>query len=258
MPPKVSGRSAPAILSRTADRHLTLYSTAAIAAGVSMLALAQPAWGEVVVTRKTIPIPANAYPIVGLDLNHDGINDFSANLNYSAYPLSDWDLFVVPSPDGGGGAVVASHHKYAAALVPGAKIGPSAHFGATSRIEAVHSINDTYSHRYGRTLKGNWGGDPRNRYLGVKFLISGQTHYGWIRLTVITEPRGMSATITGYAYETIANKPIKAGQTSEAEAESVQQPATFDDLEQGPSLGMLARGAEVVGVWRKREREEVA
>ena len=68
----------------------------------------------------------------------------------------------------------------------------------------------------------------------------------------------MSATITGYAYETIANKPIKAGQTSEAVAEAVRTSFPFNDLAHGPSLGMLARGAEVVGVWRKREKEEVA
>ena len=258
MPPKASRLPAPAILSKTADRHLTVYSTAAIAAGVSILALTQSARGEVVITRKTIPIPANAYPYVGIDLNHDGINDFSAYLNYSAYPLSEWNLFISPKPSAGGGGLVESRHNYPAAHVQGVKIGPSAHFGSSGRVEHVHSIDNTYSHHYGRTLQGNWGGNPRNRYLGVKFLINGQTHYGWIRLTVITEPRGLSATITEYAYETVANKTLKAGQTSEAAQHDAENADMLTGPAEGPSLGMLARGAEMMGVWRRKEEEDVA
>ena len=39
------------------NRQVSLYSLAAAAAGVSMLALAQPAAAEVVITKRTIPIP---------------------------------------------------------------------------------------------------------------------------------------------------------------------------------------------------------
>jgi hypothetical protein len=80
---KASAHLAPIARSKTFDRNLLVYSTAALVAGVGVLALAQPALGEVVVTKKTIPIPYNTFPIVGIDFNHDGINDFSANLNFS-------------------------------------------------------------------------------------------------------------------------------------------------------------------------------
>jgi len=236
-----------ATLAEGVDRYVTPYSLAAVAAGVSLLALAQPARGEVVITRKTILIVPNTYPPVGIDFNHDGINDFSANLNYSAYPLSDWDLFVAPAQGWGAGAIVTSN-KYPAALAAGAKIGPSAHFGSSSRVEAVHSINNTYSHHYGRILQGNWGNNPRSRYLGVRFLINGKTHYGWIRMSVITQPRGMSATITEYAYESVPNKRILAGATTSTTKDKVQA--------QRPnvaSLGLLALGAEGLAVWRRDE-----
>jgi len=62
---------------------------------------------------------------------------------------------------------------------------------------------------------GQWL-DTRNRYLGLQFVIKGQVHYGWARLTVIFPPqpsRGILATLTGYAYETIPNKPIITGKT---------------------------------------------
>ena len=61
-------------LSGTAEHGLRLYSLAAAAASVSVLALAQPAEGEIIIKNKTIPIPANS--AVFLDLNGDGISDF--------------------------------------------------------------------------------------------------------------------------------------------------------------------------------------
>jgi len=45
--------------------------------------------------------------------------------------------------------------------------------------------------------RGPWAG-IYNRFLGVKFQISGQTHYGWVNVDM------RSRTITGYAYETNA------------------------------------------------------
>ncbi len=248
MPKDLASHSA--TLAENLDRCVKPYSLAAVAAGVSLLALAQPARGEVVITRKTIAIEQDVYPPFQIDLNHDGIADFSVHLNFSAYPLSDWDLFVVPAQGWSVGAIVTSN-KYPAALAAGAKIGPSAQFGSSSRVEHVHSIDDTYSHRYARILKGNWGNNPRSRYLGVRFLINGKTHYGWIRMAVITQPRGMSATITEYAYETVANKKISAGATQgtahQAQVEiQAQKPAIA-------SLGMLALGADGLAIWRREE-----
>jgi hypothetical protein len=66
--------------SNNLNRQLGLYSLAAAAAGVSMLALAQPAAGEVVITRKTIPIGSLVY----LDMNHDGVADFTFYNSYSS------------------------------------------------------------------------------------------------------------------------------------------------------------------------------
>ena len=245
MPRKASVRLSPTGLSKTIDRNLRVYSTAALAAGVGVLALAQPAHGEVVVTKKTIPIPYNAFPFLGIDLNNDGVNDFLANIDFSAYPLSDFDLSVFPAQDGGG--VVGSHQGYASALVRGARIGPAAHFDAQQRIEFFHRIDNTYSHHYGSTLRGNWGGNPRNRYLGVKFQIKGKTHYGWIRMTVITP--SLVATITGYAYETVPNKAITAGSGVAAAIETTDMDRAQKPT--APSLGTLALGADGLAIWRR-------
>jgi len=91
-------------------------------------------------------------------------------------------------------------------------------------------------------FKGNWR-DASNRYLGLKFILGGETHYGWARLTVhaTLDPAHITATLTGYAYETIANKPIVAGQTKGPEEISLE-PA---------SLAHLAHGAPAISAWRK-------
>ena len=253
MPRKALARLTSTDLSNILDRHLKVYSAAALAAGVSMLALAKPAQSEVVVTKRTIPIPVNPQNGSGpaaIDFNHDGIRDFSAAIYYSAYPQSDHSLDIF-APNGGS-AMVASPNGYALALARGAKIGPSAHFNSRNRpIEFVNGRDSSTSATYTRTLRGNWGGDLRNRFLGVKFLINGQTHYGWIRLTVITDPRGLSATITGYAYETVPNKKITAGAGASPASETKVSNQT--QKPDAVSLGMLALGADGLPRWRREE-----
>ncbi|MCH8902928.1 MAG: T9SS type A sorting domain-containing protein [Bacteroidetes bacterium] len=57
---------------------------------------------------------------------------------------------------------------------------------------------------------GNWPG-ATDKYLGLKFDIGGQTHYGWARLTI--SATAISFTIKDYAYEDIADTVILAGDT---------------------------------------------
>ena len=225
------------------NRQLGLYSLAAAVAGVSVLALAQPAESEVVVTKKNVPIVNLGIRSIPISLTNNGINDFSFSLySFSGYShresLRMWPLE--------GGAVVAqasSRHILSSALplVRGAKIGPSAQFSNVNFANIEES-------QEGRQFSGLWGVTSKNRFLGVKFLISGETHYGWIRLTVNTDKNGfLAATITGYAYETIANKKIQAGvsgNTASSETPTANQAPA-------PSLGMLALGADALPVWRR-------
>ena len=48
-----------------------------------------------------------------------------------------------------------------------------------------------------------------SRYPGLKFNVTGELQYGWARLSVVIDVRDhITATLPGYAYETIPNKPI--------------------------------------------------
>jgi hypothetical protein len=69
-----------------------------------------------------------------------------------------------------------------------------------------------------------------------------------LTVTVDTKSKkpSLEATITGYAYESVANKPIKAGAAAMATVD-----ARVSDVTNRPSLGMLAAGAEGMTLWRR-------
>jgi len=249
----------------TLDRRMKSYSLAAAAAGVSMLALSQPADAKVVITNTNIPIPlcTVGFPCsVSIDLNGDGINDVKFSLISSYNQTWDSRLLAVAGQNGGsiiGTAGVGKHSPYASCLLRGAEIGASDHF-----LRGKETIEDSFIQFYSstinqrppkKTLHGKWGGDHPNRFLGVKFKIDGKTHYGWMRITVKpnasnTQWPAMSATITEYGYETVANKSLKAGLSSGADAVD-NQALTPAGRPAHTSLGILALGAEGLE-WRQQ------
>lgn len=62
---------------------------------------------------------------------------------------------------------------------------------------------------YGSYSIGNWLG-VNDKYLGVRFRIGANTHYGWVRLSVT--PGADTVTIKDYAYQTLPGVGITAGQ----------------------------------------------
>lgn len=221
------------------DHRLSLYALAAAAAGVSVLALTQPAQAKIIATKKTITIDFGTNSI---DLNKDGIPDFE--FSFSTFRDSKYHAkLVLKNLTGGkviGGKLTAGFGgPYASALVRGTKIGPSAHFSSANGEITIERENHANS---AGTYYGNWYFAP-NHFIGVKFLIKGETHYGWIR--VGEGYTGIPSQITEYAYETIANKPLAAGATKDS-ADSEAEPGKV-----APSLGMLALGAGGIVFWRR-------
>jgi hypothetical protein len=228
---------------------IATYATAASAVGVAFLATAPPAEAKVVYTNTRVTIGSFYH----LDLNHDGIGDFNINI-CSCEPESN-PLIISSKRNVGNMAIEQPGFSYsAAALVSGAPIGPKQAFKGVYGGGAMFMAGAGYSTSGKPVSNGPWIG-VTGRYLGLKFMINGEVHYGWARLTV--GKRLSHIVLTGYAYETIANRPIKAGQTSETpkdEARNVAPPLPA----LGPTLGMLARGADVMEIWRKKEEEQVA
>jgi hypothetical protein len=222
-----------ATLPEAIQRQLNMYALAASAAGVGILALALPAEAEIVYT------PTHQRVTHGgsfkIDLNHDGITDFTLINTFSTTTSTFRSNLSVRPAAGNGAEGWTGFRPYASALKLGGGIGPAHYFPG----KQMASVNVGPAAVY---YVGSWV-NVKNRYLGLRFKIKGQTHYGWARLSVQVQNHTVVGTLTGYAYETVAGKPLKAGQTKEEDAATIQ-PA---------SLGHLARGASALSAWRGKE-----
>jgi hypothetical protein len=248
-------RSNAANPAESTNHLLNAYSLAAVTAGVGMLALAQPAEGSVVITKTNIQI--NFGSQVSIDLNNDGVNDFTLAAEGANYDHSFYGTFAAIPLNGG--KVVGGNRgalgPYASALAKGANIGPSAHFSTSVARQqiTVERFNGLASASTIITYYGKWTPGSGNHYLGVKFLIKGAAHYGWIRLS-LSKNSEQSGTVTEYAYETVAGKKIGAGNTTDSSVAAAQTPAQqrVSSLK-GPSLGMMALGADGLALWHREE-----
>jgi hypothetical protein len=243
-------------LSESLERKLRHYTLAASAAGAGLLASASSAEGKVVYTPANVPIPY--YVPVQIDLNHDGINDFAVSAR--AVNIGGYRTYIKVAPansenrvwgviqDGGLHFGSVSYPFLAAGALPrGVEVGPKGRFAKVGPDLLVEKYRSNATSRtplsvsYG--LWANYGEGLANHFLGFKFTIDGETHYGWARLNVVFKDTIPYATLTGYAYETVANKPIlTAGVATDVNADSAEaQPAT---------LGHLAQGASAIPAWR--------
>jgi len=217
-------------LSASIHQQLNLYGLAATAAGVSTLALAQPAQAKIVYTPANTPIPCVSK--VNLDLNHDGNPDF-VFFNQSGGVYHQCWLDVLPTTQGN---QILGTENFAAALKAGARIGASSRFSASHDLMAAVTA---YTQNAGQWVNVN------KRYLGLEFKIHGKTHFGWARLNVAENGVKIIGKLTGYAYETVPNKSIVAGKTdgSPGRIKCAGQITSASQSAQLKSLGQLAQGA---------------
>lgn len=227
--------------SREVEQRLLGYALAATAAGVA-LAAATPASAQIVYTPTDVTITRG---MLSIDMNADGINDFLLVDDFYTAPQSRFPLLggrrllLGGSPSGS----VIPFNKQAAVLNSGSLIGSSRSFQNVHdpRI-GMAAAKWRYQGSTGTCciyVSGNWE-NVKNQYLGLKFQISGQTHYGWAKLSVkafedqFLHTR-VNARLTGYAYEATPGKTIAAGDTGGSAA---RQPSPSSG-----TLGNLARGA---------------
>jgi hypothetical protein len=244
-------RTEPHIFSNRIDHQLTVYALAATAAGVSLLALAEPSEAKIIYTKSHKVIKTNnIYP---LDVNHDRSIDFL--IQEAGFPFSGTSFgFNGLYAKGAFGNGVRGSKNLASALNQGVPIGPHQQFiNSTSSGYGVVMFQARCGGEGSCTTSGKWA-NVNNRYLGLKFRIHGKTHYGWARLNVtVTQQRQITATLTGYAYETIPNQGIHAGQTHDTDDLSANSEANSSGLSspgmvpvspalRPVSLGGLARG----------------
>ena len=213
----------PSQLPESLHQRLNAYALAACAAGVGVLALTRPAEARIIYTPSHVSISQNS--TIPLDMNHDGINDFSFSNFYAGWTNSGVGAMLLKGAQGNG--FWASTNS-AAALPAGVSIGLKGSFRGYGAMANMFQTFGSFQ---------SWGPwvNVKGRYLGLKFVIKAKIHFGWARLNVTNGHGGFSGTLTGYAYETIPNKPIIAGQ------EHGKDEATLGRLAQGAS-GVLNGG----------------
>jgi hypothetical protein len=256
-----SGNRKTATLGAALDNKLLAYVAAASAAGVGLLALSQPAEAKIIYTHANMNILP--HDRILLDLNHDGIADFTFKdfRNTNSFGSGSGRLSVLPAQKTNGiGGHNVSGQAYASALLPGVRIGPKRNFFSRTGMMAYSEdgMGPGKQHHTSGVCTGPWA-NVSNRYLGLKFVIRGETHFGWARLTVSCPyaSSAVTATLTGYAYETVPNRPIVTGKktgleqapriakrTRSGAGSAAFQPAT---------LGRLAQGADGLEAWRREQ-----
>lgn len=232
------------------EKSLSAYTVVAATAGVSLLALTTASQAKIVYTATNTPIPFNGGPVL-VDLNHDGIADFF--LSNGGVTFTNGSIRALRAgPKSQGNAIwgrgslqwrdrrlsparASYTSAFGYALRPGFTVGPSKSYFQKGRgwLMALREIA-TYK---GATF-GQWG-CTQPRYLGMKFMISGRAHFGWARVKF----ESTGPFLTGYAYETVASKPIVTGRTKGPDVIASEE----------ASLGCLAQGASGISAWREKK-----
>jgi hypothetical protein len=228
------------------ERSLATYAVAATAAGVGLLALSPCANAKIIYTPANQSIGCGAS--IPVDLNQDGVVDFSAKLLcWSGGDFVREYLHAGAQVQGnlirGKGTASLSLFGYldafASALRPGFTVGPD----KLRFLKGNGLLAEVAGGTSGTATAGQWM-FTLHRYLGLSFLIEGQIHYGWARFKVGQNLKNpIEAVLTGYAYETIPNKPIITGKTKGPDVITLE-PAI---------LGRLAQGASGMSVWRGKK-----
>ncbi len=241
-------------LSGSLQKNLQAYTLAAGAAGLGLAVLAVPAEAEVVFTPVEVRIPPDGS--YAIDLNGDGVIDFtiqSIRCRQCYPPFSTYTNKLLLRPTTG------------AAFAGNGVIGEPGRFGAGRKIgEERLFFSDTGQMAYfigrgGNYRYGSWAYDLGEQYLGLRFTIDGQTHYGWARMRVRHDYHQpvIFATLSGVAYETVPGKAIVTGRISGPAQPDGQSGIQKEELNrpalENQTLGALAVGAPALPLWRRKE-----
>jgi len=225
----------PSQLSESLHQRLNSYALAASAAGVSVLALAQPAEGRIVYTKANVVIGYGGVGSYTLDVNHDGVPDFYIGVFSNSCTTECLAALTVTGKIERAIKGKRRNGFSAYALRSGARIGGTQGFDGYFYAGMAGWDNSLSQSFFGYWANGGKG--VKNRYLGLRFAVKTHTHYAWARLNVRFDKEGgtyrPTARLTGYAYETIPNKSIIAGKTHGKDVITVH----------AGSLSHLAQGA---------------
>jgi hypothetical protein len=214
-------------LSDSTLRQLNMYALAAGTAGVGVLALSQPPHAEIRYTKVHQVIePNTSYHLV---LNDNNVTDCTiVNTTFST-DSGRWQKVAAFPSNAGVVGFTSDLANFASALKAGSPVGEKNHID--------YAVAQMAAFGTGNHFRGGPWYNAGAQFLGLKFRINDQFHFGWARLKVTGKYPTAIVTVTGYAYQTIPNKFILAGKMEGSDVIAAQpHPAPV-------GLGRLALGA---------------
>ena len=153
--------------------------------------------------------------VYALDLNNDGITDFNITFTTTTFS-SQINKFIRITPLGANKVGNVLSYPYPSALSLNTLIDSSSFSWLGSANQ--HLISRLWFQPpppHGGTpiwqYRGNWNG-ASDKYIPLQLDLSSQKIYGWARLDAATD--AASFTVKDYAYNSIPNQPILAGETN--------------------------------------------
>jgi len=241
--------------SRQIEKRCLAY---ALAAGGTAL-MSAPANAEIVYTPTDIAVDTPGTILV--DLNNDGISDLELD-DFSVFGSSSGQIkqLGVRGAQNPTARVIGQKAGFPfsdGVVFPapyGFSIGPNTpknFLGPLRTASGPAMVGGRFFAGSGPSFYGPWR-HAAKKYIGIKFSINGQAHYGWARVTVNTFIDHylnvhIRAKLTGYAYETQPNTAILAGD----EGPKAKPTAMDTRRVHSPSLGLLSLGSVGLDVWRR-------
>jgi len=183
-----------------------------------------------------------------IDINNDGIADFTITTTNKSYctctPCICMNLqkrYNVSVARLNNNTIQSSGHPLDSNVIIGS--------------DTVHSVSAkvlrSYSFDHGLiTWSGEWE-KSADGYLGLKLIADGKTYYGWARLSVNVSSVGASCIIKDYAYNSIPNQPILAGETGCTTPTAMLRTSGPLNFCAGDSVTLTAKGTGYLYQWKK-------
>ncbi len=159
-----------------------------------------------------------------IDLNNDGINDFTfapRAHGFSCGNCSPNPVNILGTRDSA--LVISTTQSWIADTVGGFDLNTSmdsslawtntVHNLAQNGERCIACTNGNGSHKVTQGITGNWQ-NVSGKFMGLKIKMGPDFYYGWIKLGVSIANYSVSITIMEYAYNSTPNQPVLAGQTT--------------------------------------------
>lgn len=181
------------------NKHLQNNRLSSYAALAGALLTVQQADAQVIYTDVDPDLVVESSDLFGFDLDNDGTDDFGLiNVLYSAIGAMNVVLYGSGGVAGYIGSFLGSTFPFVSVIDAGEAVGPSLDFYSTSG--GAPLLWGSFA------VVGSLGqfNNVSDKYIGLRFKIGSDFHYGWARLDVTHT----TITLKDYAYNGTANAPI--------------------------------------------------